>query len=137
MLKFWSKTQAVVALSSAEAELGAAVKASQEVLGMMSLWKRNHPGTCDGRCKRSIWDHGIIRRMELGKVRDLNTRWLWVQEKEASRETQHRKVKGSENIADLFTKALDHDSVTLDPWEANSRLGGIHFHSPLTTWVQH
>ena len=38
MLKFWSKTQAVVALSSAEAELGAAVKASQEVLGMMTLW---------------------------------------------------------------------------------------------------
>ena len=39
MLKFWSKTQAVVALSSAEAELGAAEKASEEVLGMMSLWK--------------------------------------------------------------------------------------------------
>ena len=39
MLKFWSKTQAVVALRSAEAELDAAVKASQEVLGMMSLWK--------------------------------------------------------------------------------------------------
>ena len=38
MLKFWSKTQAVVALSSAEAGLGAAVKAShQEVLGKMSL----------------------------------------------------------------------------------------------------
>ena len=39
MLKFRSKTQAIVALSSAEAEQGAAVKASQEVLGMMSLWK--------------------------------------------------------------------------------------------------
>ena len=36
MLKFWSKTQAVVALSSAE---GAAEKARQEVLGMMSLWE--------------------------------------------------------------------------------------------------
>ena len=28
-----------MALSSAETELGAAVKASQEMLGMMSLWK--------------------------------------------------------------------------------------------------
>ena len=37
MLKFWSKTQAVVALSSADVELGVAVKAVQEVLGMMSL----------------------------------------------------------------------------------------------------
>ena len=33
------KTQAVVALSAPEAELGAAVKASQEVPRMMSLWK--------------------------------------------------------------------------------------------------
>ena len=31
MLKFWIKTQVVVVLTSAEAELGAAVKASQEV----------------------------------------------------------------------------------------------------------
>ena len=38
MLKFWNKTQAVMALSSADLELDAAVKASQEVLGMMSLW---------------------------------------------------------------------------------------------------
>ena len=39
MLELWSKTQAAVALSSAEAEMGAAVKASQEVLGVMSFWK--------------------------------------------------------------------------------------------------
>ena len=53
---FWSKTQAVVALSSAEAELGAPVKASQEVLGMMSLWKdvgENTRRARDGRCKCS------------------------------------------------------------------------------------
>ena len=54
---------------------------------------------------------GIIRRMGLGKVRHLNTSWLWVQEKEASRELQYHKVKGSDKSADLFTKALDHDSI--------------------------
>ena len=54
MLKFWSETQAVVALSSAEAELGAAVKASQDVLGMMSLWKDVGETT---RRKRINWDH--------------------------------------------------------------------------------
>ena len=55
--------------------------------------------------------------------------WLWLQEKEASRELQYHKVKGSGGLswppskllvvllvwrisitADLFTKALDHDS---------------------------
>ena len=43
--------------------------------------------------------------------RHLNPSWLWAQEKEASRELQYHKVKGSENGADLFTKALDHDSI--------------------------
>ena len=41
----------------------------------------------------------------------MNTSWLWVQEKEASRELQYHKVKGSDFSADLFTKALDHDSI--------------------------
>ena len=48
----------------------------------------------------------IIRRMGLGKVKHLNTSWLWVQEKAASRELQYHKVRGSDNSADLFTKAL-------------------------------
>ena len=34
-----------------------------------------------------------------------------MQEKEASRELQSHKVKGRDNSADLFTKALDHDSI--------------------------
>ena len=93
MLKFWSKTQAVVALGSAEAELGAAVKASQELLGMMSVWQ-DVGETTQG--------HGIIRRTGLGEVRSLNTSWSCVQEKETSR---------SDNSANLFTKALDHDSI--------------------------
>ena len=54
--------------SSAEAELGAAVKASQEVLGMMSLWKDVGETTqwhVMGDASAAI---GIIRRMGLGKV---------------------------------------------------------------------
>ena len=86
MLKFWSKTQAVVALSSAEAELGAAVKASQGFLGMMTLWKNvgeTSRGLVMGDASAAI---GIIRRLGLGKVRHLNTSCMWAQEKEASRE---------------------------------------------------
>ena len=115
MLKFWRKTQAVVAQSSAEAEMGAAMKASQEVLGMMSLWKgvgETTSGNVMGDVSAAIGRDasavlGIFRRMGLGKVRHL----LWVQEKEASRELQYHKINGSDNSADLFTKALDHDSI--------------------------
>ena len=85
------------------------MKASQEVLGMMSLWKdvgETTSGHVMGGASAAI---GIIRRMELEKERHLNTSWLWVQEKEASRELQDHKIKGSDKCADLFTKALDHD----------------------------
>ena len=74
MLKFWSKTQAVVALRSAEAERGAAVKASQEVLGMISLWTdvgETTRGHVMGDACAAI---GIIRRMGVGKIRHMNTR---------------------------------------------------------------
>ena len=39
VLKFWAKTQAVVSLSSAEAELYEAVKATAETLGTVSLMR--------------------------------------------------------------------------------------------------
>ena len=67
MLKFWSKTQAVVALSAAEAALGATVKASQEVLGVVSLWKDVGETTrvhVMGDASAAV---GIIRRMGSGK----------------------------------------------------------------------
>ena len=48
------------------------------------------------------------------QMRHLNTNCLWVQEKGASRELQYHKVKGSDNSACLFTKALDHDSIRKD-----------------------
>ena len=37
LLKHWSKTQSIIALSSWEAELGAPVKGSVEVIGMSSV----------------------------------------------------------------------------------------------------
>ena len=111
MLKFWSNTHAIVAPSLAEAELGAAVKAGQEVLGMMSLWKDVSEATRGHVMGDASAAIGIILPMGLGEVRHFNTSWLWVQEKEASRELEYHKVKGSDNSADLFKKALDHDSI--------------------------
>ena len=111
MFKFWSKTQAVVALSSAEAELGAALKASQETLEIVSLWKDVGETTREHVLGDASAAIGIIRRMGMGKVRHLNTCWLRVQEKEASRELQCHKVRGSDNSVDLFTKAVEHDSI--------------------------
>ena len=95
-----------------EAEPVAAVKEGPEVLGMISLWKDVGEPTLGHVMGDESAAIGIIRRTGLGKVRHLNTSWLWVQEKDASRELQDHRVKGSHVSADfLFTKALDHGSI--------------------------
>ena len=78
-LKACSKTQATAALSSAESELYAMVKTSNEVLGTLSLLKdfgMNIGGSILGDASACL---GVIQRQGLGKLRHLNTNYLWVQ----------------------------------------------------------
>ena len=98
----------MVALSSAEAELGAADSEGESRSARGRDVGETTRGHVMGDASAAI---GIIRRMGLGKVRHMNTSWLWVQEKDASRELQYHKAKCSDNSADLFTKALDYDSI--------------------------
>ncbi len=110
-LKGWSKTQATVALSSAEAELYAAVKASAEALGILSVYKdfgKTMQASILGDASAAL---GIIKRKGIGKMRHVNTNFLWVQEKSASKELVYSKVSGKENPADLFTKFLSCDDI--------------------------
>ena len=56
---------------------------------------------------------GIIHRAGLGKLRHLETGYLWLQSAVAKRRLQVRKVNGAENPADLFTKYLS----SADMWK--------------------
>ena len=49
---------------------------------------------------------GIIHREGLGKLRHLETGYLWLQAAVKNKRLQVRKVLGKENPADLFTKHL-------------------------------
>ena len=49
---------------------------------------------------------GIIHRAGLGKLRHLETGYLWLQAAVAKKRLSVRKVNGAENPADLFTKYL-------------------------------
>ncbi len=49
---------------------------------------------------------GICSRSGLGKLRHIDTQCLWLQQKVRSGAVELRKVKGTENPADLFTKHL-------------------------------
>ena len=106
-LKGWSKTQALVALSSGESEVYAALKASAETLGMVSIL-----GDLGYNVSGEVWGDasaalGIINRRGLGKTRHIETGLLWIQQTAAEKRLKYSKVLGKENPADLYTKYLD------------------------------
>jgi hypothetical protein len=112
VLKTWSGTQATIALSSAEAELIAAVKGAAEGLAVRSL-VRDFGRNCALRVHvDSSAAIGICRRTGVGKVRHLDTRLLWVQELVRDGTLEVIKVAGTENPADLMTKHLAADLIS-------------------------
>ena len=62
---------------------------------------------------------GIVNRQGLGKLRHINVRYLWLQEKVRNKDMNVLKVPGSDNPADLFTKHLDAGTM----WKHVERLG--------------
>ena len=109
-IKTWSSTQAIIALSSGEAEYYGVVKAASVALGARSMMK-------DLGHEASIIVHtdaeaakGIASRMGLGKTRHIDVHYLWVQERVRSGDLVLQKVKGTENPADLLTKHLKYMS---------------------------
>ena len=99
----WSSTQTVVALSSAEAELNALVKGISESLGLRNLFKEMNRimqvkvHTDSSACK------GIVQREGCGKVKHLEVRQLWVQEKIGDKSVEVKKVPREINCSDCLT----------------------------------
>ena len=105
-VKTWSSTQAIIALSSGEAEYYGVVKASSVGLGCRALLN-------DLNMKTSITVHtdaeaakGIASRTGLGKTRHIDVHYLWVQERVRNGDIVLKKVLGTQNPADLLTKHL-------------------------------
>ena len=96
-LKSWSVTQKRVTLSSAEAELGALVKASAETLGVIQMAQ----GLGDEVGAEVFVDSSaalsVTQRKGNGKMRHVKIGQLWVQEAAEAEELKFRKVRGEEN----------------------------------------
>ena len=105
-LKAWSKTQALVAKSSAEAELYGVVRGATEALGLSTLFSdfgmqvklKLHVDAAAAK--------GIRERRGISKVRHLDVNVLWLQETAARRDMPVLKVPGEIHPADLATKHL-------------------------------
>ena len=110
LIRMWCKTPAVVALSSAEAELYSLVRASAETMGLVSMYA--DLGTMNGLV---LGDASavlaIVARRGLNKLRHLDTNYLWNQEKAAKGDLNFKKVAGVDNGADLFTKILSWNEI--------------------------
>ncbi len=111
MLKSWSSTQASVSLSSGEAEFYGVTKAAGIGLGFRSLL-----ADVGVQLPLRVWTDssaalGICGRQGLGKLRHIDTRSLWIQQKLRSGDLVVRKVRGEANPADLFTKHLPEDRI--------------------------
>ena len=102
----WSTNQAVIALSSGEAEYYAALKGASQALGFQSMLRDIGLHTTVTLFSDSSAARGIIHRTGLGKLRHLETGYLWLQAAVAKKRLLVRKVNGTENPADLFTKFL-------------------------------
>lgn len=112
MLKSWSRTQGSIAMSSGEAELYAAVKAAAEGLGVPALVKDMGFDTRVEVIQDSNSAKGTMFRLGLGKVKNLETDWLWVQEAVRNGRIHLRKICGKVNPSDLLTTPTSHQDVT-------------------------
>ena len=103
LIKAQSKTQAIIALSSAEAEFYSMVAASSEAIGLRAM-------TADYMAELEPWLYvdasaaiGVAQRNGLRKIRHLDTQSLWLQEAVRKRWIGLEKAKGTENPSDLMT----------------------------------
>jgi len=112
LIKTWSSTQPSISLSSAEAEFYGLVKASGMGLGYRALLKDLGYELPVVAYTDSSAAMGICNRQGLGKLRHLDTHSLWIQQAVRTGRIVVRKVKGTENPADLFTKHIPtHDKI--------------------------
>ena len=121
-IKTWSSTQAIISLSSGEAEYYGIVKASSVGLGLKAmLTDMGLSPTLEVLTDASA-AKGIASRTGLGKTRHIEVHYLWVQERIANKDMKLSKVWGHDNPADLLTKHLD--AATL---QRHLRLLGIEY----------
>ena len=109
-IKSWSTTQASRALSSGEAEFYALVEGASRCMGVKALmedlgWIVSVKLLTDSSTGKSI-----SMRKGCGKIRHLETKYLWLQDAVFDRKLEVDKVKGIDNPSDVGTKYLmDHE----------------------------
>jgi len=107
LLRFYSLTQTIIGLSSGESEFYAMTKGAAIALGFQSIAK---DWGLEVECvlhTDSAAAKGTVSRRGAGKLRHIETPYLWLQQAKVRRKLIVKKCKGTGNEADLGTKKKD------------------------------
>ena len=113
VLKTWSTTQHCIAMSSGEAELYALTKAAAQVKGLMSVLGDFGREVLGRVCTDATAAIGMAWRRGLGKTRHIDAQYLWLQAELNENRFGITKVDTKSNPADMFTKAVAADTLSL------------------------
>ena len=109
MIKSWSSSQPVIALSSGEAELYALVKAATQAKGIGSLMMDFDLAVETTIHTDSTAALGMVYRKGVGKVRHIEVQYLWIQDEVYKKKVSVLKVGTRDNPADMLTKSLKRE----------------------------
>ena len=110
-LKTYASTQPLIALSVGEAEYYGIVKGGCTGLGLQSLFKDLGVDVEVQINTDSSTGKSVASRRGAGKIRHLDTRELWIQERVARGDIMIEKVRGEDNVADGLTKHVDKQKM--------------------------
>ncbi len=108
LIKSWSSTQQVTALSSGEAEYYAITRGASQGMGVRSMLKDfKINGVSDHAIEikeDSTAAKGIASRRGLGNLKHVDIKELWIREKVAAGDLNTIEIMGTVNLADALTK---------------------------------
>ena len=107
LLKSWSSTQQVMALSELYGMINGATQ-TKELISMMADFGEQVVATVCSDASAAI---GMAHRQGLGKMRHLEVQYLWIQHEVKEGKLTVKKVGTNNNPADLLTKAMNGEKV--------------------------
>ena len=110
-IRAWSSNQAVIALSSGEAEFYGIVKGASNALGVTGILQDFRVNLAVAVSTDSSAAKGIANRRGLGKLRHIELSELWVQDLVARGRITIYKICGSENGSDSLTKHSNGERI--------------------------
>ena len=111
VVKSLSTTQATIALSNGEAELYATNKGAAHAIGLQSLLADMGLNLEIRLFTDSSTAKAITKRTGLGKIRHLDVKELWLQQKTKHNIITHHNIKNTFNCADLLAKPQDAATI--------------------------